>query len=365
MKVLFIRTVPPDKEPRLIAIMNFVKKLGHNVELLLWDRTGEYYHLKEWQGFPIHAIHVPAQFGKGLKSLKSRMQFIKKAIAFLKDNSFDIVHGCDLDGVLPAVFVGNRQFRVYYDVFDFIYLYKSYGISFIRKALELLEHWVYKQVDAVILPDENRRELIPQKFASKIAVVPNVPEWTPEEPDHSILACLPDKKVKIYYAGVLYPDRGIQMLLELGTRRHDVGIVIAGSGILENMVRQYAEKHNNIVFLGKLPLPVAQGLYKHITHVWCVYDPSNPINRLSSPNKLFEAILSERIPIVAKGTYWDEYVKMHNAGIVIDYVRGLEQLEDFDFKQTLPVFQKQITRMQLLIKERKQMFVDMLKKLYL
>ena len=292
MRVLFIRTVPPDKEPRLLAIMNFVKNLGHTVELLLWDRTGEYANLKRWQGFPLHAIYVPSGFGKGVFSAKERIKFVRKAKQFLQKEKFDIVHGCDLDGVMPAVLVKNRKFKVYYDIFDFVYLYPSRGLGPIRKALKSLDYWVYKQVDVIILPDENRKLLIPSRFQKKAIVVPNVPKWNPQNPDESLISKLSENKVKIYYAGVLFPDRGIDMLLELGRRRPDVGIVIAGAGALEQQVIEYANKLDNIVFLGKLPLSIAQGLYYHVTHVWAVYDPSNPINKFSSPNKLFESIIA-------------------------------------------------------------------------
>ncbi len=364
MKVLFIRTVPPDKEPRLLAIMNFVKNLGHTVELLLWDRTGEYANIKQWQGFPLYAIYVPSGFGKGVFSAKERIQFVRKAKQFLQKEKFDIVHGCDLDGVMPAVLVKNKKFKVYYDIFDFVYLYPSMGLGLIRKALKLLDYWLYKNVDAIILPDENRKLLIPSRFQKKVIVVPNVPTWNPQKPDGSLLSKLPDNRIKIYYAGVLFPDRGIDMLLELGRMRPDVGIVIAGSGSLEQKVIEYADKLDNIVFLGKLPLSIAQGLYYHITHVWAVYDPSNPINKLSSPNKLFESIIAERIPIMARGTYWDSIVAKHNAGIVIDYSRGVEQLRNYDFEGTFPTLQKQITTLKPLIDQRKRMFEEVLKGVY-
>ena len=67
---------------------------------------------------------------------------------------------------------------------------------------------------------------------------------------------------------------------------------------------------------------------------------------------------------MARGTYWDTVVARHNAGIVINYSKGLEQLENVDFEQTLPQFQKQVATLKSLIDQRKKMFEEGLRRLY-
>jgi glycosyltransferase involved in cell wall biosynthesis len=58
----------------------------------------------------------------------------------------------------------------------------------------------------------------------------------------------------------------------------------------------------------------------------CTYDPALPNHRLTSPNKLGEALMLGKPLIVAAGTGVDQIVKEHRLGTVVSY-GDADQLE--------------------------------------
>jgi glycosyltransferase involved in cell wall biosynthesis len=60
--------------------------------------------------------------------------------------------------------------------------------------------------------------------------------------------------------------------------------------------------------------------------VLCMFDPSSPLHRIGSPNKLYEAMAAGRPLIASAGTYVGDFVQAHGVGIVAPHdIEGLRK----------------------------------------
>ena len=99
-----------------------------------------------------------------------------------------------------------------------------------------------------------------------------------------------------------------------------VRLIIGGLLPEGHMLSHQIERASDRVrYLGWLPYE------KVIDHtlvadiLFAFYDPSVPQNRLSSPNKLFEAMMAGKPIIVSDGTWGANTVKEENCGLVVPY----------------------------------------------
>ncbi|MDA8170051.1 MAG: polysaccharide pyruvyl transferase family protein [Nitrospiraceae bacterium] len=319
-RIAFIRTTSVAYEPVVWRKAAAASSSGLEPKIICWDRTGFSGKRKnEKDLIPIRTGRTP--YGRGVYNAPKRVLFSLMAIAHLIRLRPAVVHACDLDGVLPALayrLLFARRAKVIYDQLDPVQNFSSPAPKSVRKALDLIDRLSMRLADSIIIAGRGRQCLLPEEFRRKSMVIHNAPE---------IDFCpLPKKRrdggaISILYIGGLSKDRGIEMLLECASALGRIKLTIGGQGVLEWLVKMYASEYENINYTGQVEYEKVKELTSDADVLFAVYNPSCEINRLSSPNKFFEAAAFGKPIIVARGTGIDEKVKEHGMGFVIGYSR--------------------------------------------
>jgi glycosyltransferase involved in cell wall biosynthesis len=152
--------------------------------------------------------------------------------------------------------------------------------------------------------------------------------WRPDEPapEPATLrraAGLPAGRGVVLYQGAFRPDQGIEMLLAAldapPLRGRDLVAVFLGFGPLEDHLRRAAlERPERIVVLP--PVPSEELLaFTAGADVAFVGTPPTTVNQtLTTPNKLFEAVMAGIPVIVAGGTWTATLVADEGLGSVVE-----------------------------------------------
>jgi len=330
-KVVFIRTTSVINEPRVIKEAKVVKKMGLSPLVVFWDRLGNDKQLTEYEGIKLSPIYVGySGYGKGIFNVHKRVLVTYEVIKKLKRENPFIIHACDLDGLIPTILYKkffNKNTKIIYDIFDFIWTVNSPIPNFVRNFLKNLEQYLLKYVDYIILPDENRVNFIKKNMRKKITIVNNAPEISIDytfKKDYNGFPFIDKNKINIFYAGSLSKDRGIEWLIDIAKNFPEkFNIIVAGIGILKDKIKLMSEKLKNFYYLGKLSVADIYQIYPFIDIVYIMYNPIFLHNKYSSPTKLFEALHFGKPVIINKGIYWDKKVEEFNCGWVIDYDKKL------------------------------------------
>jgi len=74
-----------------------------------------------------------------------------------------------------------------------------------------------------------------------------------------------DQKFTVLFVGRLIEEKGVKLLLEAAKKMPGVRFVIVGFGPLDNVVKQYSQSFNNIVYVGRIS-------NKHLVPYYCASD---------------------------------------------------------------------------------------------
>jgi len=311
MKVVMTVSNPFKPDPRVYKEARSLVKHGYEVTIIAWDREGKYPEEELFEGIKIKRIKLKSRYGNFLDFvLKLPLFYIKVLLILLKED-FDVIHTHDFDTALLGFFLKIlKGKRWIYDVHD---LYESFiEIKTVSKIVSCIDSWMIQKSDEVIVVNERFVKILRERGRKgEIAVVMNtIPPIK-----------LPIKKNRdftIFYAGVLSRGRFIIEMIDIA---EELGVVIkiAGSGELRKEVKKRC--HGKCKFYGYIPHDKSlRGLSKaHVT--FAVYDPSIKNNQLASPNKLFEAMALETVPLVTMGSVMEEIVKMGKCGLSVKYSR--------------------------------------------
>lgn len=108
----------------------------------------------------------------------------------------------------------------------------------------------YKQIDRYICLNENQIQLLKSigfdenKIVKKYNFVPDVDVNV----DNAVSTELPERYVVFY--GRIGEEKGIRILMQIWNVIHDIPLVVMGGGPLEEEFRNWAEKKENVFYLG-------------------------------------------------------------------------------------------------------------------
>ncbi len=221
----------------------------------------------------------------------------------------DLYHGMAYMGIPVALALGrDHHAPVVYDARD-IYLEarnlaRTRGI--VRWALARAERGWADRSGRVVTVNQAYAEVMATRFARRLPlVVMNCsarfdPPDPPERRFHEALGLAPDTKVVLYHGG-LFPERGIEQLIEAMGDVEGAVLVLMGYGALEPELRAAAmtPEHAGRVFV--LPAVPPQDLHAWVAAADIAAMPiqaSTLNHRLTTPNKLFEA-MAAGVPVVA------------------------------------------------------------------
>lgn len=230
-------------------------------------------------------------------------------------HGFKAIHACNPPDLFFLVGLLFRPFgvRFIYDQHDLCpetYISRfgrSHGV--ILKVLRLLEKWTYRTADLVIATNESYRQKAiergkcAQEAVHVVRSAPDVQEFRPEKPDptlkggYSNLVC---------YLGTMAPQDGVDYLIRAAQhvvhdrKRQDIRFALIGGGdSIPDLKRQVAEfgLEEHIHFTGRIS---DEDLRRWLStaDVCVAPDPVNPLNNVSTMNKILEYMAMEK-PIVS------------------------------------------------------------------
>jgi glycosyltransferase involved in cell wall biosynthesis len=221
----------------------------------------------------------------------------------------DVYHAHDLNALPAAVQAAGRSgARLIYDSHEiFVDSSSKAGLPrAVRSWLIRQERQMVQSAAALVTVNDDLAAELDRRYRSRRTVVVHncPPRWSPPDPAPDLFRAaldIPAATRIVLYHGAVAPHRGIEELLAAIVRVPSAAVVVMGEGSLVAKLRERVEDPGLRGRLHLLPPVPPASLLPWVASADVVAVPiqASTINhRLSTPNKLFEAIAAG-IPVVA------------------------------------------------------------------
>lgn len=316
-----------DPDPRVEKEVNSLLNNPHiNIEVLAWDRTENYKYRKDILALEngnavIHRIGIIAGWGVGMR--KNAIAFVKyvfKTFHWLVKHhkEYDIVHACDLQTVVPAIFpIILFRKKLVYDIYDY-FSDTAHGSKYILKLSKWLETKVINYATATIICSEQRKEQIKPAKPKRLVIIHNAPSKQQIRTNSPSICKSNSDKPKLVYVGNLVEDRCIKEIVELAKKHQEVEFHIGGMGALEELVEATSKELNNLFFYGKMKYSDVLALEKDCDIMIAFYDQKVRNHRYAAPNKFYESLGLGKPLIMLHNTGVDEVIDKFALGSTVN-----------------------------------------------
>ena len=313
--VFLIRSTDVNPDPRVQKYIDYYTKSSIHYKIIAWNRAGNELSKKN-----VIFFKNKSSFENGFKNVLKLILwniFIFKQL-FLQRNKIKLIHACDFDTVIPCMIIKLIfKKKLVYDIFDW-YVDSRNIPRPINYLILLFELIAFKLSNKIILCEKGRIEQIPFNFKkNKILILPNIPSFNLTGFNFKKQNRNQDK-LNISYVGVLGKDRGILNVLEFVSKNTNFAIEVAGFGILEEKVKSYSKKFENISFLGKVSYSKGLQIMCNSNAILALYFKSNLNHIYAAPNKYYESLYLGVPIITTKGTLVGNKVIKYDTGYVYD-----------------------------------------------
>lgn len=315
MKVTLIRSRAID--PAINKIAETLSENGYDVKLLVWDRTS----IKKvdcHNKYITYKCNIKAPYDKLTVLFYLPFWWLYEFIFLLKDDS-KIIHACDLDTLIPAIFVKFiKRVKIFYFIYDFTADTLPRKIpSIIRRFVAFTEKFLIRFTQILFLVDECRYE---QVKGAKINMIEYIYNSPPHYLFHEATQKSKTEKMTIFYAGTLHKTRGLNYIIRAVEDMDNVRLIIGGIGPEKSLFEDLPlDLMSKIHYIGYIPYKkvIEETLESDI--LFAFYDPNIINNRYASPNKLFEAMMCGKPIIVNSEAAASRIVSTENCGLIVPY----------------------------------------------
>jgi glycosyltransferase involved in cell wall biosynthesis len=241
----------------------------------------------------------------------------------------DLYHGMAYMGIPVALALGRRhRAPVVYDARD-IYVDAGNLARLPRPVRALVGRWERgwaRRAARVVTVNRPYAEVMAERWAVPLPlIVLNCSyRFNPPEPRerrfHDVLGLSPETRVVLYQGG-FSRDRGIEQLIDAIPSVPDAVLVLLGYGNLQSALERRAADPSTAGRVRILPAVPPEELLKWVASADVVAMPIQPStlnHRLTTPNKLFEA-MAAGVPVVASDLPgMADIVRETGAGLVVD-----------------------------------------------
>ncbi len=319
-RVVISRSNPVSPDPRVEKEAQSLAAAGYSVQVIGWDRTGQLAAQEDRDGLRVHRLSIRAGYARGMGNLPALLRWQVGLTRWLVKHrrEYDIIHACDFDTILPALWCQRLWGKiVVYDIFDFYADHLRATPEWVKSLIRRLDLALVRRAEAVILADDSRREQIAGVAPRHLEVIYNTPPdvlglvHPAEHPANSAL--------HLAYIGLLQVERGLLQMLDVLRRHPDWTFDLAGFGGDQERILASAAGMANVSWHGRVPYERALQLSAAADALFATYDPAIPNHRFASPNKLFEAMMLGKPVIVCAHTNMDRIVAGVDCGLVLPY----------------------------------------------
>lgn len=325
MNLLFLLSHVPN--PRIYKRMKIAKN-NHNVSTIYWRRSFESFETF-FQDKAIEKYEVigegKSQYGLSVfKRIMLILKFMFRALGVMKKIRPSIIHCEHLDMLfISYIFkkIYNRDVKIIYEVADLheiVYSDSNQKINiFQRKIFKMIEKYLSMEIEKIIITspyfwDDYYCDFIPEE---KVLFIPNAPEKKVFENYSSKR----NDKLTIGFIGAVRYSKQLKMLIDVAQETNLIDVLIAGNGSAYKEISDYSNNLNCVKMYGPYDYEkeIAM-LYSKIDIVYSVYDSRNKNVRIALPNRLYEAIVTEKPIIASRNTKLGEFVKKNKIGFLVD-----------------------------------------------
>jgi len=328
MQILMLLTNAFDPDPRVYQEAKVLIEKGYKVSILCWDRDPKAPFQENIDGIYVERIYVKSTHGRGSTQIIFLLLFWIKALIKALSKKIDITYCHDFD-TLPLGYTISRlkKTKLVYDAHEsYVDMLANNVSPLIKKIISVAENYLLKKVDLTITVGDILKESLIKKGALQVMVVGNWKQLTDFQFSAKVLEeektklGIPKDALVVSYIAHLNPERKIEPLLRSIENEEDVFLVVGGRGPIEKIVRNSAQKHKNIIFLGFVH-PLKVPFYVALSDVvYYGFDKNNPNAQYSAPNKLFEALAAGKAIITGDFGEIGHIVKKYNCGLILkDY----------------------------------------------
>jgi len=335
MQILMLLTNAFDPDPRVYQEAKVLIEKGYKVSILCWDRDPKAPFQENIDGIYVERIYVKSTHGRGSTQIIFLLLFWIKALIKALSKKIDITYCHDFD-TLPLGYTISRlkKTKLVYDAHEsYVDMLANNVSPLIKKIISVAENYLLKKVDLTITVGDILKESLIKKGALQVMVVGNWKQLTDFQFSAKVLEeektklGIPKDALVVSYIAHLNPERKIEPLLRSIENEEDVFLVVGGRGPIEKIVRNSAQKHKNIIFLGFVH-PLKVPFYVALSDVvYYGFDKNNPNAQYSAPNKLFEALAAGKAIITGDFGEIGHIVKKYNCGLILkDY--SIEEIKN-------------------------------------
>lgn len=313
--IFFVRSTDVNPDPRVQKYIDYCTNCSIQYNIIAWDREGNQLNKKNTIFFKNKSAYENG-FKNVIKLILWNI-FIFKQL-FVQKNKIKVIHACDFDTIIPCMIIKLMfKKKLVYDIFDWYVESRNIPrpVNYLILFFELI---AFKLSNKIILCENGRIEQIPFNFKkSKLLILPNIPSFKLVGLNF-VKHKRNQDKLNISYVGVLGKDRGIIEVLEFVSKNPEFEIDVAGFGILEDKVKSYSEKFENISFHGKVSYSKGLQIMLNSDVILALYFKSNSNHLYAAPNKYYESLYLGVPIITTKGTLVGNKVIEYDTGYVYD-----------------------------------------------
>ena len=282
---------------------------------------GELLEFETIEGIDVHRIRLKSRLWTKVRMVQilKYLEFIYRLIKEYRD--IDIVHCNDLVtlplGVILQKF--NKKIKIVYDAHEYeTETHYSKGVR--KKIAQILEKRLIGYANAVLtVSDKIANEYVRLYNIKKPALVLNTPPLKEVEKKDIFRQRfnIEAEKTIFLYQGSLNRGRGIELILETFTTVTKGVVVFMGYGMLEPLIKEYAQKYNNIFFHEAVAPEVVLDYTSSADFGLSLIEDSCLSYRYCLPNKMFEYTMVGMAVIVSNLPEMRRIVEEYGVGVVV------------------------------------------------
>jgi len=331
-------------DPRVLFEAEALAQAGYAVTVIGWDRTADADHVLDRNGFRIVQLKLRSTHGRGLTQPFFLAGFWLRAWPVVRQINPQVIHCHDLD-TLPLGRWASRRLgaKLVFDAHEnFPDMMVGHLPTFAVNCLRRVERRLAPRCDTLITVGELLAEFYRSLGARRVVVVGNWKDpadfkFPPEEIARTRAELgIHNGRLAVCYIANLGRERRIEPLLQAVGGDSRFMCVIGGDGPQADLVRQYAARHDNIRYLGRVPPRDVPRITAACDILYYGFDETNPNARWSAPNKLFEAIAAGKPILTGDFGEIGDTVRKTGCGAIADtrdaegIAQGLAKLTDPD-----------------------------------
>lgn len=312
-KILFVRSLPLDRDARSTKMISEYRRRGHIVTTLFWSRGAAVAEDPE-------AVVCTARggYGRGLRGLSARIKFFRFLAAKLisRRRRYDVIHLVDFDtGVIGVPIARLLGKPIIYDAFDHIGAMTGEGA--LGKMLSRVEQRMIEASTIRIFPDAIRLEQYGIGEDVAVEIISNIPDLASLDPVPAPPAA--EARLRLVYIGTLERrHRGLELIPVVCERDPTIEVVVGGNGELDEFFYEAAARLPNLIYLGHQTYDEALAQMAGADALFGPYLLSAPAHRYASPNKTYEHLALGKPLITNSGTPPARLVEKLGSGFLFD-----------------------------------------------